>query len=60
MILLHDNARLHVVKVVKDYWHFNRSSLTTYRVFTRLCVFRLLLISIDAALRISISKYIKK
>jgi len=34
MILLHDNARPHVAKVIKDYRYFNRKSYHT----SRMCV----------------------
>jgi len=34
MILLHDNARPYVAKVIKDYWYFNRKSYHT----SRMCV----------------------
>jgi len=49
---LHDNARPLVAKIVNDVNNvigISIESLTTSNVFTRLCSFRLSLISIDAA-----------
>jgi len=49
VILLHDNTRSHVAKIVKDTLSTSMGSLITCRVFIRLCFFRLSFISINAA-----------
>jgi len=56
VILSYDNVRPHIAKV--KILSTSMGSLATCRVFTRL-YFRLSFISIDAALLISILKYVK-